>query len=96
MSTAKSEDFYKRLKSQLLEDTTWPSTYLYKFIVPTTTEKIDKIYGFFDAIPGAVIDSKKSKKGTYTSISIRVKMSNPDEVIKKYKEVGTVEGVISL
>ncbi|WP_222983975.1 DUF493 family protein [Flagellimonas meishanensis] len=90
-----TEAFYARLKEQLLENTSWPSTYLYKFIVPTDEKRIDQIHSIFDNT-GAVIESKKSKKGTYTSISITVHLKNPDEVIAKYKEVSLVEGVISL
>ncbi len=95
MGEDKSEDFYNRLREQLLENTRWPSDYLYKFIVPTDKKKIEQINAIFDNT-GAVIESKKSKKGTYTSISITVHLQNPDEVIKKYKEAGMVEGVISL
>jgi len=95
MDTEKSEEFYSRLKTQLEESTTWPSNYLYKFIVPTDTEKIKRIHDIFDNT-GAVIESKKSKKGKYTSISVTVNLKNADQVIEKYKEVGKVEGVISL
>ncbi len=95
MNTEKSEEFYKRLKDQLSESTAWPSNYLYKFIVPTEEEKIDQIHRIFDNT-GAVIESKQSKKGNYTSISITVNRKNPDEVIEKYLEVGTIKGVISL
>ena len=95
MSTEKPDEFYKRLKEQLAETTTWPSNYLYKFIVPTADDKIKQIQGIFDNT-GAVIESKQSKKGTYTSISVTVNLNNPDAVIEKYKEVGKVEGVISL
>ena len=45
---------------------------------------------------GAVIKSKKSKTGKYTSISVSVRMKNPDEVIKKYQLLSDVEGIISL
>ena len=46
---------------------------------------------------GAVIETKESKNGKYTSISINVLMKNPDAVINKYKEVAEkIEGVISL
>lgn len=95
MDAKKSKEFYNRLREQLLEDTTWPSKYLYKFIVPTDKEKIDSITNIFNNI-GAVIESKQSKKGTYTSVSITVTLENPDAVIEKYKEVSKVEGVISL
>lgn len=95
MDKQKTEDFYERLKEQLLENSSWPSKYLYKFIVPTDKEKIKSIMDAFDNL-GAVIESKQSKKGAYTSISITATMKNPDIVIEKYKEVGKVEGVISL
>jgi len=95
MDKAKSEEFYARLKEQLLETTQWPSSYLYKFIIPTDEEKKRQINGIFDNT-GAVIESKKSKNGNYTSISITVTMKDPDAVIEKYKEVSSVEGVLSL
>lgn len=95
MEKEKSDEFYARLKEQLLENSSWPSKYLYKFIVPTDEEKIEQINTIFDNT-GAVIESKKSKKGTYTSISITVQLESPDAVIAKYKEVSQVEGVISL
>jgi hypothetical protein len=95
MSDLKSEDFYKRLKIQLEETTIWPSNYLYKFIVLTDPDKIRRIHQVFDNT-GAVIDLKKSKNGKYTSVSITVNIENPDGVIQKYKEVGIIEGVISL
>lgn len=90
-----SEEFYNRLKEQLLEVSKWPSNYLYKFILPTDDTKIKQIQDVFDNT-GAVIESKTSKNAKYTSLSITVNLKNPDEVISKYKEIGKVEGVISL
>ncbi|MBO0340761.1 MAG: DUF493 family protein [Bacteroidota bacterium] len=95
MDKKDTEEFYEKLKEKLLDSTSWPSIYLYKFIVPTDEERISQIHEIFDNT-GAVIESKKSKKGTYTSLSITVHLQNPDEVILKYKEVSVVEGVISL
>ncbi|MFI2743624.1 DUF493 family protein [Zhouia sp. PK063] len=90
-----TEAFYKRLKEELLNTSLWPSAYLYKFIVPTADDKIHQIEEMFNNM-GAVIDTKTSSNGKYTSLSIHVKMEDPDAVIAKYKEVSTVEGVISL
>ena len=89
------EEFYKKLKTQLTETSVWPSDYLYKFIVLSESENISIIHKIFDNT-GAVIESKKSKKGKYTSVSVTVNLPNPDEVIRKYQEVGALEGVISL
>lgn len=95
MDSKNPEEFYERLRKQLEESTTWPADYLYKFIVETDAEKIGQIHNIFDNT-GAVIESKKSKKGKYTSVSVTVNLKDPDAVISKYKEVGDVEGVISL
>ncbi len=95
MDNEKAEAFYARLKVQLEESAIWPSDYLYKFIVPTEKDRINQIHQVFDNT-GAVIESKKSKQGKYTSISITVNCKNPEEVIRNYKEVGKVKGVISL
>lgn len=91
-----SEAFYEKLKSQLYETGTWPSEYLYKFIVVSNVEKITEIEDIFNDM-GAVISTTESKTGKYTSVSISVRLENPEAVIKKYKEVAeNVEGVISL
>ncbi len=90
------EEFYKKLKTQLADTAQWPTAYLYKFIVPTDTSKIEQVESIFDNL-GAVINKKQSKNGKYTSVSINVRMKNPDHVILKYKEVASkVEDVISL
>ena len=92
----KSEAFYVKLKQQLIDTSLWPSIYLYKFIVVSDTAKITKIEAIFDNM-GAVIKTAASKNGKYTSVSINVKMKNPDAVIEKYIEVAdNIEGVISL
>ncbi|WP_396600696.1 DUF493 family protein [Algibacter sp. R77976] len=91
-----SDEFYKKLKGQLEDTALWPTEYLYKFIVLSDKEKIKQIESIFNHL-GAVIETKESKNGKYTSISIHVRMKNPDAVINKYKEVAEkVEGVISL
>ncbi len=96
MSVPNAEEFYKKLKEQLLETATWPSEYLYKFIVKSDVSKIAEIEALFDNT-GAVINTIESKNGKYTSVSINVIMKNPDAVISKYIEVtNNVEGVISL
>ncbi len=91
----KSKEFYNKLKSSLEEATSFPTEYLYKFIVPTKSNGIQEIEDMFDNM-GAVISTKESRKGTYTSVSVLVKMPSADMVIQKYKEVATIEGIISL
>jgi len=91
----KTEEFYIRLKDELTNTSIWPTEYLYKFIVPSDKEKVLKVEDAFNNM-GAVIKSQKSKTGKYTSVSISVQMKDPDHVIEKYKEMSSIEGIISL
>ena len=90
-----TKDFYERLKTELNNSNTWPAEYLFKFIVPTDQEKIEKVENAFDSM-GAVIETKNSKTGKYTSISIDVQMPNAQQIIDKYLELSTIKGIISL
>ncbi|MBU2920672.1 DUF493 domain-containing protein [Winogradskyella psychrotolerans] len=95
-NSKKTDAFYEKLKSQLYDTTLWPSEYLYKFIILSDGSGVNHIEALFDNL-GAVITTTESKNGKYTSVSINVRMKNPEAVIAKYKEVAeNVEGVISL
>jgi putative lipoic acid-binding regulatory protein len=91
----KTEEFYERLKNELSGSTTWPSEYLFKFIVPTEANKVTEIENAFDSM-GAVIDTTQSKTGKYTSVSINVTMADAQSIIDKYVQLSTIEGIISL
>jgi uncharacterized protein len=91
----KTKEFYLRLREELATTSNWPTIYLYKFIVPTDPSKINQVEDAFNNM-GAVINTVQSKNGNFTSISVNVKMDNPDHVIEKYLEVSSVEGIISL
>ena len=95
LNMSKESDFYEKLKKSLTETTEFPTKYMYKFIISSGAEKFKEIETIFDNM-GAVISSKPSKTGKYTSLTILVKMESPDHVISKYQEVSKVEGVISL
>ena len=90
----KTEEFYIRLKEELSNTSAWPTEYLYKFIVPTEAKKIEEVENALDNM-GAVIKTTKSKTGKYTSVSINVNMDSPEDVVAKYIEVSTIEGIIS-
>jgi len=93
--TNEIHDFYERLKTELNNSNQWPSEYLFKFIVPSKPENIEKVENAFNDM-GAVIKTTKSKTGKFTSISIDVMAENAEIIIKKYQEVGVIEGIISL
>ena len=79
----KTKEFYDRLKVELDLSNTWPSIYLFKFIVPTVNDNIERVENAFDCM-GAVIKTKKSKTGKYTSISVDVTMKDSQEIVDNY------------
>lgn len=91
----KRTEFYKKLKKKLKKDTSFPTKYLFKFIVPSDVEKIDQIEELFN-FTGAVINKRTSKTGKFTSVSVHVIMKKADDIIIKYQQAEKVEGIISL
>ncbi|MBK0371182.1 DUF493 family protein [Flavobacterium agrisoli] len=91
----KTAEFYERLKTELDNSNTWPAEYLYKFIVPSVGDNVERVEKAFDNL-GAVIKTTQSKTGKFTSVSIDVTMKSSDDIINKYKEVSTIEGIVSL
>lgn len=89
------EEFYERLKVELDNSNTWPAEYLFKFIVPTVDDNVERVENAFDCM-GAVIKTTKSKTGKFTSISVDVTMKDAQEIVDKYQEVGTIKGIVSL
>ncbi|CAL2076958.1 DUF493 family protein [Tenacibaculum sp. 190524A05c] len=87
--------FYIKLKTKLEETTTFPTKYLYKFIVPSNGDQVQQVKDLFDK-GGAVINTKKSRTGKYVSVSIHLNMKSADEIIAYYKEAEKIEGIISL
>ena len=88
-------EFYERLKVELDNSNNWPAEYLYKFIMPSVGDNVEQVQKAFDNM-GAVIKTTKSKTGKFTSVSIDVTMNSAEDIISKYKEVSTIEGIVSL
>ena len=91
----KTAEFYERLKVELDMSNTWPAMYLFKFIVPSIGDNIERVENAFNCM-GAVIKTTKSKTGKFTSISVDVQMKDAQEIIDKYIEVSVIEGIVSL
>jgi putative lipoic acid-binding regulatory protein len=88
-------EFYTKLKVQLEDTTVFPADYMYKFIVPTDANQVKEVAELFNNT-GAVIKTKKSKTGKYSSLSIVLKVQTSDEVILYYKKAEKIKGIISL
>ncbi len=89
-----NEEFYNSLKTKLEDVHSYPTVYMFKFIVPSLGDKVGKVIALFDK--DANITSRQSSKGKFTSVTVKVVMLSSDEIIQKYKEVAKIEGVIML
>jgi putative lipoic acid-binding regulatory protein len=89
------ESFYSKLKTKLEETTTFPTKYLFKFIVPSNGNQVEEVKDLFNQ-GGAVINTKKSRTGKYISVSIHIIMNSSEEIIEYYKKAEKIEGIISL
>ena len=87
--------FYERLKTELDNSNTWPTEYLFKFIVPTTADNVEIVEKAFNNL-GAIIKTTKSRTAKFTSISIDVTMESAQQIIQKYQDVSHIVGIVSL
>lgn len=89
------EEFYKSLREKLTEHHNFPEDYLFKFIIPTSEQKLTEIYQVFDGIK-TTISNRDSKNGKYVSVTINAFVLDADHVIRIYQDVAKIEGVIML
>jgi putative lipoic acid-binding regulatory protein len=89
------EAFYASLKEKLEHTHDFPEDYLYKFILTNDQSKLTDIYRVFEGIK-FTMTNRDSKNGKYTSISINAFVLDANQVIKIYKEVGLIKGVMML
>lgn len=78
-------------KEKLDAETSFPSLYMFKFIVPSGKE--DEISAL---LPNNEMKLKRSSKGKYVSATIKAMMPNSDAIIDVYRRASNIEGVISL
>ena len=76
----------------LLDDThEYPSSYTFKFIVPT-----DQIKVLREIMGDAPYEEKPSRKGNYVSYTATKKVGSSQEILDIYANVSTIPGILSL
>lgn len=88
------EDARDRMRKALDLVHTWPSVYMFKFILEPEQTKIDALLAHFPA--EAEVLRKYSKGGKYVSLTVREVMLNAEEVVRRYEQTAQVPGVIVL
>lgn len=84
----------EKFRQKLIETSSFPSVYMFKFIVASENRKIALVENMFE--PEADIHTKESANGKYTSITAKQVVVSADEVIEVYKKAAEIKGIIFL
>lgn len=89
------EDYQKKLREQLEQNYTWPTVYMFKFIVPAENDSIARVQNLFNT-GQAEVTLRPSSSGKFVSITAVEMMLNVDSVLDRYREAEGIPGLISL
>lgn len=85
---------YSGIREKLNQNHSWPSVYMFKFIVPDKPQLLDQVQKLFSE--EAEVTYKTSRKGNYISVTGKEIMISPEEVIRVYKKAESIQEVIAL
>ena len=82
----------EKMKSLLDKQYDWPAQYTFKFLVPK-----EQLETLLEKVPESGEHSQReSRSGKFVSLTVVETFSSSDEVIEVYRQVSSVEGLISL
>lgn len=85
---------YNSLKERLRKDFTWPSNYMFKFIVPFDANSLNEVKELFEKT--TKLAHKESKSGKYISVTAQQIMASPADVIAVYRNAEKIKNIIAL
>jgi len=89
-----TEEDLERFKAKLNESMSFPSVYMFKFIIASEHRNIALVESLFE--PEADIHTKESRQGRYTSITAKQVVMSADEIIQIYRRAAKIDGVMFL
>ncbi|HYG18070.1 MAG TPA: DUF493 family protein [Ohtaekwangia sp.] len=78
-------------REKLDQHHSWPSLYIFKFIVPTGREQEVK-----NLFPTHTVTEKLSRNGNYVSLTAQIMAPSSDAVIAIYVSASRIEGIVAL
>lgn len=84
-------DKYEQFRQALDDHHQWPCPYIYKFIMPT-----ENLTQFTSLFPEEELQTRESKSGKYTSVTMVSTMCSSEEVMAVYEKAAQVPGLMSL
>ncbi|HEY9004668.1 DUF493 family protein [Ohtaekwangia sp.] len=85
------QQWLDNFRNKLDQHYTWPSLYIFKFIVPSGKEPEVK-----ELFPLHTVTEKLSSHGKYTSITVQMMMPSSEAVIEVYVKASHIEGIVAL
>ena len=87
-------DQFKNLRYRLMETEEWPLKYMFKFIAPNHSGKVDQVKAL---LPGhGEIYFKHTPNFKHVAITCVAVMNNADQIIDVTEKVNKIEGIIIL
>lgn len=90
-----ADDFYSKFKEKLETAHTFPMDYIFKYILPSEQSKIAILHSIFENAD-ASISMRDSKNGKYTSVTVKVRVNDVDDIIIYYRQAASIEGIMAL
>jgi uncharacterized protein len=84
------QQWLDNFREKLDQHHSWPSLYVFKFIVPTGKEGEVKLL-----FPRNTVTEKLSEHGKYTSVTAQVMMQSSEAVINIYIQASKIEGIVA-
>lgn len=85
---------FSGFEKKLRESLSFPTVYMFKFIVKAEHRKIALLENIFG--DDAEIHTKESSAGKYISITVKQVVMSVEEIIEVYKKAEQIGGVMSL
>lgn len=85
---------YKKLKELLSENTNWPMSYMFKFIVPNNKEHINRVVALLPF--QGDFGFKNSKNNKFVSISCVAQMSDAQKIVDITTSISEIPDVMVL
>jgi len=85
------QNWLESFREKLDQHYSWPSLYIFKFIVPHGKE--DEVKKLF---PKHNVTERQSNQGKYISVTVEMMLPSSQAVIDVYVQASAIEGIVAL
>ena len=89
-----NEEFLTRLEAQMKLHSSWPSVYMFKFIITDSNRDYAVLRSLFG--DESRVFTRHSSGGKYISVTVKEMMLSAEEVVERYRKAAEIEGIIAL